>query len=149
MLLQAAGLQVLLTRIGLTVYKEYKSQSDAKEQISEIKIEFIRCALKEKLERINKFFDQAIAESEGSLKAAMDQTLKQVKESIKMEKEIHPHEDNLEILMEMRKIPLCAGLILPLKSALNCSSQLAWELILEQFRKPRSHSALEMHSPTL
>lgn len=147
----AAGCQIanIAYKIGSTVYKEYKSQSDAKEKISEVKIQFIRCTLKEKLERINKFFDRAIAESEDSLKAAMDQTLMQVKEAIRTEKEIHPRKSEIDIITEMRKISFCAGFILPLKNALDCNSDLVWELILDLFQKPRPHSAVEAHSQTL
>ena len=126
-------------KIGAALFEKYKSKNEAKQKISEVKLEFIKCELKMKLERINGSLERAISESEGSLKMATEQSLKQVKESIESRQQSNPHKSEMVIVKELRDSPLCAGLILPLKSALNCSPELAWELILEQFRiRPRS-----------
>ena len=79
-----------------------------------------------------------LAKSKGkeTTRTALEQTFRQVRESVKSSKEKYPGKNELEIVKQMSENPLCSGLVQPLVASLKCSQYLAWAMILEQFSKP-------------
>ena len=100
--------------------------------------QFIESFLEEKIERIKKFLKTALAETGGreNMTIVLEKTFRQVRDSVKSSKSNYPGKNELEIVEEMSRHPLCSGLAQPLATSLNCTKYLAWGIILELFSKP-------------
>ena len=138
----------IIVRIGTTIctltYHHFEFHKDACNKISEFKREFAACGIRENLERISRYLDTAVTNSQSDVLAGVKQSLCLVWESVKSYKQNYPHKCGSEILNELSRLPACSGLVLPIVTKVQCSSQDAWEIVIQLFSSLRNPALLEL-----